>query len=893
MEKPMAVFRRIANLFRRTRIDREIDAELQSHISMRIDDNIARGMSRQDARRDALLRFGNPTAAKEQTTGADAALAFESVFRDLRFALRQFRRSPGFTATVIVILAVGIGASTAIFSAVNPILFEPLPYPHANRIAMIWDTYKTQRIETTFGGYKELEHRIRSFESIAVFEPWQPIMTGADRPERPDGQRVSASYFRTLGVLPRLGRDFQPTDEVFRGPRVVIISDRFWRRRFAADRAVIGSEVKLNDDNYTVIGVMPREFENVLLSTAEIWTPLQYDQGGLADFNGPAWGHHLRTAARLRAGVSVADARRELNQVASNPQKEFPRPVWASMTGGLIVDSLQEDMVRGVRPALLAVLGAVTLLLVIACVNVTSLLLARGAQRRGEFAMRATLGAAKARLIRQSLTESVLLALLGGVLGIGVAEAGVRVLIAMSPPGLPRANAIALDAPVFAFAFGLTALVGLAAGVLPAMQAPQSKLQAELQQSSRTSAGHRQGARRAMVVGEVAIALLLLVCAGLLLRSMRRLLSIDPGFSIENVLTMQVQTAGHKFDDVVSAPGTGDRVRHRFFEQALEAARDVPGVSVAGFTSVLPLSDDPDWVSTYGAHFENDDPQSGHNVFRYAITPGYCQAMGISLLRGRFLDEGDNADAPQVALISDSLARRQFPDQDALGKRLHVGPTDRPWYTVVGIVRDVRQTSLALNEPDAVYLPTSQSWFADDTLSLVVRTRGDAAATVTPAIRDAIWRVDRNQPILRVITMNKLLDASIAERRYVLILFEAFSLMALLLAATGIYGVLSSSVAERTREIGVRAALGATRADILTLVLRQGMTLTALGLSIGLGGAVLASRAVAVLLFGVSHLDALTYVGVSMLLLGVSACACLAPALRAANIDPVQALRSE
>jgi putative ABC transport system permease protein len=355
---------------------------------------------------------------------------------------------------------------------------------------------------------------------------------------------------------------------------------------------------------------------------------------------------------------------------------------------------------------------------------------------------------------------------------------------------------------------------------------------------------------------------------------------------------MQVQTAGHKFDDLATAPGAGDRMRHQFFEQALQAVREVPGVSVAGFTSLLPLSDDPDWVSTYGAHFENDDPQGGHNVFRYAITPGYCQAMGISLLRGRFLNEDDRAAAPPVALISESLARRQFPGHDALGKRLHVGPLDRPWFTVVGIVRDVRQTSLALEEPDAVYIPTTQSWFADDTLSLVVRTRGDAAM-LAPAIQDAIWRVDKDQPILRVVTMSKLLDASIGQRRFILILFEAFSFVALLLAATGIYGVLSSSVAERTREIGVRSALGARRGDILALVLRQGMTLAAVGVLLGLGGALLASRALSALLFGVSRLDPLTYAGVSMLLLIVSACACLVPALRAASIDPVQALRSE
>jgi predicted permease len=706
---------------------------------------------------------------------------------------------------------------------------------------------------------------------------------------------VSASYFRTLAISPQLGRDFLPADDAYRGPKVVIISDKLWRQRFGADVGVVGRAIKLNDENYSVIGVMPRGFENVLSSTAEIWTPLQYDLSTLEDFDSGAWGHHLRIAGRLRAGVSIDQARHELDQIAHNPEMQFPRPRWASLSGGLIVDSLQQDTVRGVEAALLAVLGAVILVLVIACVNVTNLLLARGAQRRGEFAMRATLGAARTRLIGQSLTESLLLALLGGALGVAVAEVGVHVLIALSPPGLPRVSAIKLDAPAFLFAFAITTLAGLAAGLIPALQSPRTNLQAGLLQTSRTTAGHGHRMRRALVVSEVALAMMLLVGAGLLLRSMQRLLAVDPGFATANLLTMQVQTAGHKFDEMASAPGVGDSVRRRFFEQALDQVRGVPGVAAAGFTSQLPLSDDPNWVAVYGAHFENDDPQSGRNVYRYAISPDYCQTMGIPLLRGRFLDEQDTAAAPQVALISEALARRQFPGHngvDAIGKRLHVGPTDRPWYTVVGIVGDIRQASLELNPEFAVYIPSQQTWFADDTLSFVIRSRGDAA-TLAPAVRDAIWRVDKNQPILRVVTMDKLLADSVAQRRFVLVLFEAFGLVALVLAATGIYGVLASTVAERVREIGVRAALGASRANILALIVRQGMTLTALGLVIGLGGAMLASRAVATLLFGVSRLDPVTYAGVAALLLCVSAIACLVPARRAASIDPMQALRSE
>ncbi len=888
----MPLLRRITNLFRRSRLDGEIEAEMQAHLEMRAADNMAAGMSSEEARRDALVRFGNRTATKERTAAQDAALGLESVGRDLRYALRQLRNSPGFAATAIVILALGIGASTAIFSAVYPILFEPLPYPHANRILTIWDNFKSLRFETTFGTFRELAARNRSFESIATFEAWQPVMTGAGMPERIQGQSVSAGYFDLLGISPALGRNFVASDDVYRGPNVVVLSDKLWRRRFGANPAIVGGAIRLNDDTYTVIGVMPRGFENVLLPAAEIWTPLAYDPVDLNNFQTSAWGHIMRIAGRLRPDVSLDGARRDLDSIAHHPISAYPRPRWASLSGGMIVDSLQNDMVQGVRPALLAVLGAVTLLLMIACVNVTSLLLARGTQRRAEFAVRATLGAARTRLIRQSLTESVLLALLGGVLGMAIAEAGVRILVALSPVGLPRVNAIALNAPVFDFAFCIATLVGLAAGLVPALQAPGTNLQRGLQVGSRTTAGNRQIARRVLVVSEVALALMLLAGAGLLMRSMQRLLAVDPGFDTANLLTMQVQTAGHQFDDPELAPGAGDDARRRFYKRALDEVRAVPGVASAEFTSLLPLSDDPQWLALYGAHFEKDDPNIGRNAFRYAISPGYCRSMGIPLLGGRFLDERDTAGAPQVALLSEGLARREFPSGDALGKRLHLGPTDRPWYTVVGIVGDIRQTSLELDQPFAVYIPTEQSWFADDALSFVVRARGDAAA-LAPAVRDAVWRVDKDQPILRVVTMNKLRDLSVAQRRFVLILFEAFGLVALVLAATGIYGLLASSVAERTREIGVRAALGASRADILSLVVGQGLKLTLAGLLVGLGGAMLASRFIATLLYGVSRLDPFTYAGVAALLLSVSAIACLVPARRAASIDPMQALRNE
>ncbi len=877
------------------RANEDIGDEIRQYLEDATVAGIARGLSAADARRAARIELGSIAAVREQVRSYGWENAVRAFLFDLRYTLRQLRHNPGFSVISIVTLALGIGASTAIFSAVNPILFSPLPYPHPNRILMIWSTWQGARFELSYGTYRELLERSRSFESMAIFEPWQPTLTGDSIPERLEGQSVSASFFRVLGVAPALGRDFRPAEEAVHGPRVAILSDRLWERLFHRDRNIIGRPIKLDDDNYTVIGVMPARFEDVLSPIADLWTPAQYDPSLLASSSNTwawEWGLHLRLVARVKPGIARDQAIAEIAQIARSPLPDFPRPRWAMLEHGLIVDPLQDDVAHTVKPALLAVLGAVLVLLTIACVNVVNLLLARSAQRQGEFAVRAALGASRRRILRQLVTESLTLALLGGVAGMGVAFVGVRALISLSPPGLPRVNAIALDLAAFAFALGVTALIGLLTGVVPAMYPSRSDLQSGLHRSSRQTVGRQSLTRRTLVVTEVSLALVLLVGAGLLLHSMGRLLAVDPGFNPDHLLTVQVQTSGHQFDDLASAPGAGSAARRRFFEQALEAVRRLPGVKQAAFTSVLPLSDDPPAMSMYGARFENDAPEGGRTVFRYTISGQYCQTMGIPLRRGRFLDQRDAATAPQSAVISESLARSQFPGQDPIGKRLKVGPPDRPWYTIVGVVGDIKQTSLAINDSAAVYLSTRQTWFADESLSFVVRASGDPAS-LAAAVKSAIWSVDRNQPIVRVVTMKQLVDISEAERRFVLILFAAFGVVALVLAAVGIYGVLSGSVNERMREIGVRAALGASRRHILTMVLREGMILTALGIAIGMAGASAASQALTTLLFGISRLDPITYLGVVSLLALVAALACATPAWRAARVDPSITLRAE
>lgn len=864
-----------------SRYESRLDKELRFHLEQRTAELIASGYNAAEARRLARIEIGGLEQAKEQCRDERRTRWLGDLWRDAIYASRILRQKFGFTLVCTLTLALGIGASTAIFSAVNPILFEPLPYPNANRILSIWYGGTDEaRVAQTFGTFREIQSRSHSFEAIAVMKPWQPALTGNAEPERLEGQRVSAGYFRALGVAPALGRDFDPAADRLHGPNVAVISDALWKRRFAGDPAIVGREIMLDDSQYRIAGVLPRSFENVLAPGAEIWSLLQYD-ASLASPQGPEWGHHLTMIGRLRAGTGVDQASRELGQIARAPVPEFARSPIATMGQGLIVDPLQDDVVRAVKPALLAVIGAVILLVAIACVNVTNLLLARGAQRRAEFAMRIALGARRGRLIRQLLTESVLLSLGGGALGLLVAFMGVRALIALSPPGLPRVDQIAINAPVFAFAFAVSASIGIAVGLIPALGAAKS----DANTASRRATAVHQFTRRTLVIAEVALSLVLSVCAGLLVRSFQRLFSVAPGFDSSQVLTMQVQIA------TVSRL-RGNDAEHRFFDQAVDAVRLVPGVITAGFTSQLPLSGDSD---IYGGRFENDiDPRDDHTAFRYAVTPGYFETMHIPLLGGRLLNQGDMLSGPfRPVLINEAFAKRKFPNQDPIGQRVRFGGGDsRPWDVIVGVVGDVKQVSLAIGITNSFYVATDQWIWADNPLWLVVKTRGDAAS-FAPAIRSAIWSVDKDQPVVRVSAMDALVSASAAQRRFAMIVFEAFAFIALALSATGLYGVISGSVAERTREIGVRSALGASRRGILALVFLQGMTLAGLGIAIGLAGAAAVTHALATMLFGISPLDPITYLGVIVVLALVSAASCLIPAWRAARVDPSITLRVE
>lgn len=864
--------------------DRDVADEVEHYLDEATAAHLASGLTPVQARRAAQIEIGNATAVREQLRSDGWENVAETAMADVRYAIRRLRHNPGFALVSILTLALGIGATTAIFSVVDPILLQSLPYPRANRLVTLADRAPDgSSVPATFGTYIELRSRSRSFASMAAADRWQPSLSGVTEPERLVGQRVTAAYFRTLGVGPSVGRDFTEDDMRTGAAGVVIVSDRLAQRRFGGT-AVVGRSVRLDDDEYLVIGVMPARFVDVLAPATDVWAPLR--DRPQAPFNSREWGHHYRIVARLGAGATRPSATRELANIGTTPISQFGRPPWASLTTGMLVRSLHDDVTGDVRPALLAIVGAVMLLLSIACVNVTNLLLARGAQRRAELAMRVALGAGRRRLLRQLLTESLVLAVIGGICGLVVAQVGAGALIALSPPGLPRAEAIALDGTVFAFALAASAVIGIIVGVIPAWSATRGSLSHGVQESSRRTAGRHGSLRNVLVVAEVALALVLLVSAGLLLRSLERLFAVAPGIRTSRLLTMQV---------IGPSRASSDTARRQYYERVLDAARHVPGVASVALTSQLPLSDDADGYGYQFASTPGAQPGEDGAAFRYAVTPGYFSTMGIPLLEGRSLEPTDVITTPEAIVISASLARRKFGNKSPIGERVRFGPetdSDRPWDVVVGVVGDVKQQSLADGADDAFYVAMGRWWWVDNVQTLVVRTSGDPAA-LTPSIKRAVWSVDANRPIERVATMEGLISTSIAQRRFALVIIETFAVSALLLAAIGLYGVLSGGVSERMREIGVRAALGASRRSILALIVRRGLGLAAVGVVIGLAGAAVATQALLSLMFGVSRLDPLTYCGVVALLFSVAALASWLPAWRAARVDPAITLRSE
>ncbi len=804
-----------------------------------------------------------------------------NTLHDLRFALRMLARKPGFTALALLTLALGIGATTAIFSAVYPIIVEPLPYPHSDRVHMIYEREKKDGA-TSYLGYAtfvDLARDSKSFEKMAAMGQGSVTLTGGDQPQQLESQHVSPTYFDVLGIHAALGRTFRAEDDVRNTPRVVILGNALWRGRFGGDSAIVGKTITLDALQFIVIGVMPPAFENVVAPNAQLWTPLRYEVT-------LPWGcrdcRHLRVIGRLKPDVGAAQASREMDVIFQRIVRDFPDK-YSSI--GLSMPTLQDDLTKDVRPVLFAVLGAVVLVLLIACANVTNLLLARATQRQGELSIRAALGAERGRVVRQLLTESLLLATIGGALGVVVAVGGVKALVALSPAGLPRLASIHVNGAVLAFALLLVTVTGVVFGLVPALHATRTNLHLGVKQGTRRTAGSSRLTRASLVISEVALAIILLVGSGLLLRSTARVFAVKPGFDPAGLLTMQVQAGGPHLNN--------DTLVRAFYSRALEHVRSVPGVEAAAFTSQLPMSEGYDQQSAHIQAHPVANPADDPGPFRYGVSPGYIEAMRIPVLRGRSFTAADQAGQPPVALVNESFAKKYWSGEDALGQRISLqDPIKGPWLEVVGIVGDVKRLSLSSTKMDGVYIPETQWPYADASMSLVVRTKGDPAALV-PAVQRAVWSVDKDQPIVHVAMADALVAQSEAQRGFALILFEAFALVALALAAAGIYGVLAGSVTERVREIGVRSALGASRADILRMIVRQGLGMTALGALFGVAAAVGLSRLMTSLLYGVSPLDPGTYIGVTAVLGVVALGACLIPALRAARVDPMATLRAE
>jgi putative ABC transport system permease protein len=797
---------------------------------------------------------------------------------DLKFAVRQLLKSPGFTAVAILTLALGIGACTAIFSVVNGVLLRPLDYPEPDRLMILRETQLPDFPEFSVAppNYLDWAQRLKSFESIAAICGTSLNLTGEGEPQRLVGSRATARYFETYGIKPIVGRTFLAEEDARGKNHVVVLSYPFWQRAFGGAANVVNRPLQLNGEPYTVIGVTPPGFGAA--SKTDVWVPMAFAPGEIAGDNRGA--HYMGVVGRLGPGVTPAQADAELKVLAAQLAKQYPdtNKGWGAFAAPLLAYT-----VRDVRPVLYTLLGAVGCVLLIACANIANLLLARATARHREISIRAALGAGRGRLMRQLLTESVLLAVLGGTAGVLLARWGLDALLSFAPASLPRVAAIQLDPFVLAGSMALSVLTGLVFGLAPAWLAARTDVNEALKQGVRgtTEGGGRGRLRSTLVVLEVAASLVLLVAAGLLVRSFAQLAHVDPGFNPDHATVLRLSLPAKKY-------GKPEQ-QVAFVEALLAQFAAVPGVQAAGVAQAMPL------IGNYVLGFNIEGrprPSDAElpNTDYYAVTPDYFRAMGIRLVRGRLFTARDDAKAPRVALINETLARQQFPHEDPIGKRLNLTQGPDAWREIVGIVADIKQYGIDKANTSQSYEPFAQVPFTD--LNVVLRSTG-APAAILGALRPAVYAVDQDQPVGSIRPLEDIIADSIARQRFAMTLLTVFSLVALVIAAVGIYGVMAYHVTQRTGEFGIRMALGAQPRDVLRLVLAHGGRLVGLGLLLGLATAWLGARAIETMLFHTAARDPLTLAAITLLLSAVAALACLLPARRATRVDPMVALRAE
>jgi putative ABC transport system permease protein len=890
---------RIRGVFSKKRRDDELEDEFAAHLDLLAEENIRRGMSEKDALHAARREFGGVEQIRETYRERRGLPMLETFLKDLRFGARMLRKNAAFTTIAVLTLALGIGATTSIFSVVNTLLLRPLPFPDSNRIVILQEAIpklvpgKLSVSAPDIADFRRLSH---SFEDLGGFSSNQMDLSSSGSPERVQVTRTAAAVFRILQTTPAMGRTFTE-DEDQMGHDVAILSHGLWQTRFGADPAIVGKTILLNRQPYSVIGVMPKEFvfppQGLShFTSAQVWTPISLNPFELGD---RADNFDYGVLAKLKSGVILATADSDVMVAAHQIQTQlWPEKVQDSSKWTLeaSVTPLEDMVVGSTRTLLMLLLGAVGLLLLISCANVANLMLARGAERQKEIAVRIALGAGRMRVVRQLLVESSLLGVLGGSLGLFVAYAGMKELVVLAERVLPRTQEVGLDHTVLLFTLVISIASGILFGIVPALAATKTDLNKSLKDAGRTKSDAR-GNRRlhdAFVVTQIALSLVLVVGSGLLIRSFIRARDTDPGFRPENTIGLSVSLNGPQYRELSQMQS--------FFDRLSAQMRAFPGVSSVGISTDLPLNSG--WTHGFtGEGHETDQRNSMPIDFHTLVDGDYFQTMGIPLIRGRFFNDAEMHGKGDAVIISDGMAKRYWPNEDPIGRRLKWGAVESmsPWLTIVGVVGDIKQGPLDAATRPHTY-ETFQHMCVDPHIPMCsgrfVMVRSEALSNVVvPAARNIIQQMDPQQPIGKVFVMNQIISNSLAPRRFNTWLLAAFGFGALLLAAIGVYGVISYSVSQRTRELGVRLALGAQPADILRLVLRKGLVLAAIGLVIGIGASLAATRLMSSLLYNVSATDPLTFAAVGALLVVVALAACWIPARRAMRTDPAVTLRYE